>query len=106
MNFTDPTVVLDLNDEQVEVGDTIAYAVVQGRSANLRIGKIIEIVWAHDKFDKWDKEKKYPTKVPTKLRVQVEKSAFGSLWSDKPTLIEAGFKRFVKMPAPVVDNNP
>lgn len=105
MNFTDPTVVLDLNDDQVAVGDTIAYAVVQGRSANLRIGKIVEIVWAHDKFDSWDKEQKYPTKVPTKLRVSVDKSAFGS-GPDRPTLIEAGFKRFVKMPAPVVDSNP
>lgn len=89
--------VLDLNDQEVVVGDTIAYAVVQGRSANLRIGKITEIVWAHNKYNSWDHEMKYPTKVPTKLRVAVDKSSFGR-GPEKPTLIEAGFKRFVKMP--------
>lgn len=90
----------DPRGQQVGVGDTIAYAVTVGRSGNLRIGKIVEIVWAHPSFERWDKEKKYPNTVPTKLRVQVETSAFGSLYSDKPTLIEAGFKRFVKLSSP------
>lgn len=45
-----------------------------------------------------EREHNYPTAVPTKLRVQVEQSAFGSLYTDKPTMIEAGFKRFVKLP--------
>lgn len=91
--------VLDLRDQPVKAGDLIAYAVTTGRSANVRIGRVVEIVWEHQRFDSaWDREHKYPTNVPTKLRVQVEQSAFGGLYTDKPTLIEAGFKRFVKLP--------
>jgi hypothetical protein len=85
--------VLDLDDKEVRVGDRIAYSVTTGRSANVRIGTVVEIVWAHEKEDRWG----YKDKKPTKLRVQVEKSSFAELWSDKPTLIEAGFKRFVKL---------
>lgn len=97
----------DLRDQPVKAGDLIAYAVTTGRSANVRIGRVVEIVWEHNRFDSsWDREHNYPTKVPTKLRVQVEQSAFGGLYTDKPTLIEAGFKRFVKLeelpPAPPV----
>lgn len=87
----------DLQNKEVRVGDRIAYAVTVGRSANVRIGKVVEIVWAHDSFERWDKEKEYPNQVPTKLKIAVEKSSFGSLYSDKPTLIEAGFKRFVRL---------
>lgn len=87
----------DLDGKQVGVGDRIAYAVTEGRSACVRIGTVVEIVEAHPYYEKWDKDKEYPSEVPTKLRVQVEKSAFGSLWSDKPTLIQASFKRFVKL---------
>jgi hypothetical protein len=86
----------DLRGDYVKAGDTIAYAVTQGRSGQLRIGKVIEIVWEHDSFDRWDLEKEYPSTVPTKLRVQVESSAFGGN-PERPTLIEAGFKRFVRL---------
>ena len=86
--------VLDLDDKEVWPGDRIAYAVTTGRSANVRIGTVVEIVWEHTKDDKyWGSNHT----VPTKLKVQVEKSSFAELWSDKPTLIEAGFKRFVKL---------
>lgn len=91
----------DLRGSEVRVGDEIAYAVTVGRSGNLRIGTVVEIVDAHESFERWDKDHEYPNKVPTKLRVQVEKSAFGSLYSDKPTLIDATFKRFVRLtPSP------
>ena len=82
----------DLQGKRVHVGDRIAYAVTEGRSANIRIGKVVEIVWEHEKVSKH-----WTATVPTKLRVQVEKSAFGSLYSDKPTLIQASFKRFVRL---------
>ena len=87
--------VLDLDDREVRVGDRIAYSVTEGRSACVRIGIVVDIVWKHEK-PAW-KGSDYMHTVPTKLRVQVEKSSFGSLYSDKPTLIEAGFKRFVKL---------
>lgn len=85
--------VLDLDDKEVRVGDRIAYSVTEGRSACVRIGKVAEIVWEHTKTSHYRGEHQ----VPTKLKVQVEKSSFGRLYSDKPTLIEAGFKRFVKL---------
>jgi hypothetical protein len=59
----------------------------------MRVGKVIEIVWAHEK---WDYNWGYKTDVPTKLRVEVEISS--GFWAPaKPVLIEAGFKRFVKL---------
>ena len=85
--------VLDLDDRKVHVGDRIAYAVTTGRSANVRIGTVVEIVAAHEKPESYG----YTREVPTKLKVKVEKSSFAELWSDKPTLIEAGFKRFVRL---------
>ena len=86
--------VFDLDDKPVFVGDRIAYSVTEGRSACVRIGKVIEIVWEHTVDSKYWGEGHV---IPTKLRVQVEKSSFGELYSKKPTLIEAGFKRFVKL---------
>lgn len=54
----------------------------------MRIGKVIEIVWGR-KINDW-------REVPTKLRVEVEvSSGYGT--PSKPTLIEAGFKRFVRI---------
>lgn len=94
-----PDLVLDLDGKLVQVGDRIAYAVTQGRSGQLRIGRVIEIVWEHDGFERWDKEKEYPSTVPTKLRVLVETSAYGS-GPEKPTLIQASFRRFVKLSSP------
>jgi hypothetical protein len=94
--MTEEETVTDLRGEIIGVGDTIAYAVTQGRSANLRIGTVVEIVWSHEKPYYAGSDSTHT--VPTKLRVQVDKSAFGSLYSDKPTLIEAGFQRFVKLP--------
>jgi hypothetical protein len=85
----------DLQGSQVAVGDTIAYAAIDGRSANLRIGTVIEIVPKHMKYDRWDADRKYGTEVPTKIRVDVSKSAFSSI--EKPALIQASFKRFVKL---------
>ncbi len=87
--------VKDLRGEQVVVGDTIAYAAVDGRSANLRIGTVIEIVPERVTHDRWDTEKKYGTMKPCKVRVEVTKSAFSGI--DKPALIQADFKRFVKL---------
>jgi hypothetical protein len=86
----------DLRGDYVKAGDTIAYGAVDGRSGMIRIGNVIEIVWEHQTFQRWDNEKKYPDTAPTKLRVQVEYSSGYSL-PGKPTLIEAGFKRFVKL---------
>jgi hypothetical protein len=86
----------DLRGQQVGVGDTIAYAATDGRSGGLRIGKVIEIVWAHPSFQRWDKEREYPSTVPTKLRVQVEHTT-GYSYIEKPALIHAEFKRFVKI---------
>lgn len=85
----------DLQGLPVVVGDRVAYAVTEGQSGNLRIGKVIEIRAAHDKFDSWDAEQKYPTRVPCKIRIEVEKSAFSSI--TKPSLIQADFKRFVRL---------
>jgi len=88
--------VKDLRGEKVVVGDTIAYAAVDGRSANLRIGTVTKIVPEHIKFSKWDTDKKYGDTRPCKLWVEVEKSAFSGI--SKPALIQADFKRFVKLP--------
>ena len=88
--------VKDLRGEKVVVGDTIAYAVTEGRSGNLRIGTLIEIVPEHVKYSKWDTDKEYGDTRPCKLRIEVEKSAFSSI--SKPSLIQADFKRFVKLP--------
>lgn len=88
--------VFDLRNEMVKVGDTIAYAATDGRSSGLRVGKVIEIVSEHQKFDSWDKEKEYPRTVPLKIRVLVDQSS--GYWApEKPVLIEAGFRRFVKL---------
>jgi hypothetical protein len=82
----------DLTGTDVKVGDRIAYAVTAGRSGCLRVGKVIEIVWGHHK----EPEKRWISPVPTKLRVEVEiSSSYGT--PEKPVLIEAGFKRFVKI---------
>lgn len=86
--------VTGLDGKQVRTGDRIAYAVTEGRSACIRIGVVVDIVWEHTKNDRYWGDNH---KVPTKLRVQVEKSSFGTLFSDKPTLIEAGLMRFVKV---------
>lgn len=82
---------LDLTGRPVVVGDRIAYAATDGRSSGLRVGKITEIVEAHQKVEKY-----WTTEVPTKLRVEVEVSS-GFVTIGKPVLIEAGFKRFVKL---------
>jgi hypothetical protein len=85
----------DLRGEQVVVGDTIAYAVTEGRSGNLRIGTVIEIVPKRKTYYSWDTDKEHGNEKPCKLRVEVTKSAFSSI--DKPSLIQASFKRFVKL---------
>lgn len=85
----------DLRGEKVVVGDTIAYAATDGRSANLRIGTVIEIVPKRKTYSSWDKKKEHGTEQPCKVRVEVDKSAFSSI--DKPALIRADFKRFVKL---------
>ena len=90
------TEVEDLRGFMVKAGDTFAYAATDGRSAGMRIGKVIEIVGAHEKSHKYKGEYLYTTKAPTKLRVEVERSS--GYWAPaKPVLIEAGFKRFVKV---------
>lgn len=82
----------DLRGVFVKVGDTIVYGATDGRSAGMRIGKVIEIVWGHEKPESYG----YTRKVPTKLRVEVEISS-GYGIPAKPTLIEASFKRFVRI---------
>ena len=81
--------VMDLTGKMVKVGDTIAYAATDGRSAGLRVGKVTEIVDAHQKVEKhWTRD------VPLKIRVLVDQSS--GYWApEKPVLIEAGFRRFV-----------
>ena len=101
------TAVRDLRGEDVKVGDTIAYAATDGRSGGMRVGKVVEIVPPRDTFDRWDKEKKYPNRQPTKLKVSVEHtSGLYSGIEGKTTLIQADFKRFVLVekapPAPPV----
>ena len=96
-------VVEDLRGNTVNVGDTIVYGATDGRSAGLRIGKIIEIVWERAEYHKWDTKKEFSKHIiPTKLKVQVEyNNGYGKI--EKPTLIEAAFKRFVlleKAPTP------
>lgn len=86
----------DLRGNFVRVGDRIAYAATDGRSAGMRVGTVIEIVRAHEKPHKYKGEYLYTTKVPTKLRVSVDVSS--GYWApEKPVLIEAGFKRFVRL---------
>lgn len=88
--------VVDLDGKRVIVGDRIAYAATDGRSAGLRIGKVIEIRAAHKKPRVYDGEVLYESAVPVKLRVEVqENTGYGK--PEKPTLIEAGFKRFVRL---------
>lgn len=85
--------VVDLDGNEVRVGDRVAYAAVDGRSGGLRIGKVLEIRAAHVKHEKhWDSD------VPCKLRVDVEKST-GYGGTEKPTLIHVSFRRFVKIGA-------
>lgn len=86
----------DLRGDYVKVGDMIAYAATDGRSSGLRIGKVLEILPERETYHDWDTDKQYPRKVPTKLRVDVAFST-GYGVPEKPTLIEAGFKRFVKV---------
>lgn len=90
--------VVDLDGNEVRVGDRVAYAGVDGRSSGLRIGTVLDIRAKHDKFDRWDKLRQYPTSVPCKLRVDVEKST-GYADMEKPTLIQVSFKRFIKIGA-------
>ncbi len=84
----------DLRGDLVQVGDTIAYGAVDGRSGMIRIGKVIEIVEGHEK--PYYKGSDYMVEVPTKLRIEVEfSSGYGK--PEKPVLIQASFKRFVKV---------
>ena len=90
--------VLDLEDRVVHVGDRIAYAATDGRSSGLRTGKVTDIIPAHTKYDSKadEREGRWGREVPTKIKVQVDKSS--GYWApEKPVLIEAGFKRFVRL---------
>lgn len=80
--------VADIRGDLVGVGDTIAYSVRDGDMAGFRVGVISEVVPA--------KEGMYSTKVPTKLRVVVAHSSGYGL-PEKPVLINASLKRFVKV---------
>lgn len=83
--------VFDLAGAVVKVGDRVAYAATDGRSAGLRLGKVIEVRAAHVK-----KETHWDSDVPCKLRIEVEDtSGFSSI--NKPVLIATGMKRFVKI---------
>lgn len=78
----------DLRGDLVKVGDTIAYAATDGRSGGLRVGEVIAIVPS--------REGEYGNTIPTKLKVSVDHSS--GYWApEKPTLITASFKRFVKV---------
>lgn len=79
----------DLRGVFVKAGDTIAYAATDGRSGGLRVGTVLEIVPAHPSPNGY-------SEVPTKLRVSVDHSS--GYWApEKPTLIQASFKRFVRI---------
>jgi hypothetical protein len=81
----------DLRGVFVKVGDTIAYAATDGRSGGLRVGTVLEIIPEHD-----NPEAPWVGKTPTKIRVEV--SASSGYWAPaKPTLIQASFKRFVRI---------
>lgn len=88
------TEVADLRGDLVTVGDTIAYAATDGRSGGIRVGKILEIVEAHQK--PYYRGSDYMVDVPTKLKVEVDFSS-GYWKPGKPTLIDASLKRFVKV---------
>lgn len=82
--------VRDLLGTQVVVGDEIVYGATDGRSGGIRVGKVTEIVAAHEKSESYG----YTRKVPCKLRVEV--TASSGYWAPgKPVLIEVGLKRFV-----------
>lgn len=83
--------VVDLDGKRVIVGDRVGYAVTDGRSGALRLGKVIEIRAAHKKVEKY-----WTNEVPTKLRIEVQEST-GYGTPAKPVLIESGFKRFVRL---------
>ena len=93
------TEVPDLRGDFVKVGDTIAYAATDGRSGGIRVGKILKITEAHQKWESWDKEKEYGGRtVPTKLQVAVEHtSGLYTRIEGKSTTIDASLKRFVKV---------
>lgn len=86
--MTEIMVVQDLRGDWVKVGDTIAYAATDGRSGGIRVGKVIEIVPAHE--SKWGNE------IPPKLKVDVGFSS-GYWVPGKPTVIDSTLKRFVKI---------
>lgn len=86
--MTAPESVPDLQGVDVRVGDRIAYAATDGRSGGLRLGRVLAIVEAQQAD--WRGE------LDVKLRVEVEASTgYGA--PDRPTLIRAEFKRFVKL---------
>lgn len=88
------TEVEDLRGVFVKVGDTIAYAATDGRSGGMRVGTVLEIIPEHKKPESWGKE--YFRTVPTKIKVAV--GASSGYWApEKPTLIQASFKRFVRI---------
>ena len=85
----------DLRGVFVKEGDTIAYAATDGRSGGLRVGLVLEVIPAHTKHKKWGSDT-YPVEVPAKIKVAVQASS--GYWApEKPTLIQASFKRFVRI---------
>jgi hypothetical protein len=89
-----PEFVLDQQGDEVHIGDTIAYAVLLGRSASLSIGKVLDFQWS-----KSDNSARH-------LRIKVQGYEPWSSWSDtkgggltlkKPGYLRASFRRFVKI---------
>lgn len=88
-----PEFVLDQRGDEVRVGDTIAYAVLLGRSAALSIGTVLG--FQYTKSD-WNPE----------LKVKVQGYEPWHAWHEregrekelkKPGFIHANFRRFIKI---------
>lgn len=88
-----PEFVLDQRGDEVRVGDTIAYAVLLGRSASLSIGTVLGFQYTKTA---WEPE----------LKLKVQGYAPWSSYSDrsgegktlkKPGFLHAEFRRFVRI---------
>lgn len=82
-----PEFVLDHLDQEVRVGDTIAYGVMSGYSATLSVSEVLGFQWTSSEWN--------PI---LKIKVQGTDGSAGR--RKKPGLIEARFKRFVLLHPP------
>lgn len=85
---------IDVNGHEVFVGDRIAVAVTVGRSANLRVGKVVAI--AEIMEDDWSDSP--PKKKPSgRVRIQCEWEV--STWNEnvKTSSVQADLPKYLKL---------